>query len=550
MGPHNPNILCKNCGTSLTHDISVPSSPAPHLHRTIQAPDASEFISIRETLSYAKPDLHQLDDDIKRMQTVLGELQRKRRELHKFILEHDAFLAPVRLLPLEILTEIFVLCMPKWENAAFSSQRVPLIVGQVCAGWRHAALSTQTLWSSITVAPVGCPSTSLVRAWISRAISSPLKIRFDADYHPKSAARRMWPTIAELVQYCDRWKDIEIALPASMVYRFYPVTHRLPWLESLRFDRRSTREPWPRELNIFEYAPRLRRLYISLGISHKTLKLPWAQLTELEAFFDNITICLETLQLVPNIVKCTLHCDSWFEEDDYIVSHYIPNLQFPHLLFLHLYIVGNPTELFNCLQIPKLHSIRVISSYNPLQSEEERWISQQPFISFLSRCHNLCSLTINGILEGGERPNLARCLGALPSLTHLAVIGANGWFTSDIFGQLTPTAPSGISGTCLVPQLEVLKIGDTFVDLRLFAKMIESRRVRDDSRNVAQLKDVRFELYQLPVDDDDDDIQVSIEFDAEALDLLRSCQDEGMNISIIDIKNDRKDLLVANPTYL
>jgi len=130
------------------------------------------------------------------------------------------------------------------------------------------------------------------------------------------------------------------------------------------------------------------------------------------------------------------------------------------------------------------------------------------------------------------------------------VIGANGWFTSDIFGQLTPTAPSGISGTCLVPQLEVLKIGDTFVDLRLFAKMIESRRVRDDSRNVAQLKDVRFELYQLPVDDDDDDIQVSIEFDAEALDLLRSCQDEGMNISIIDIKNDRKDLLVANPTYL
>src|SRR6202044_593447 len=147
------------------------------------------------------------------------------------------------------------------------------------------------------------------------------------------------------VQYCDRWKHVEIALPPEMIYRLYPVRHRVPWLESLRFDRQCTRGLWAKKLNVFEYAPRLRRLYISLGISYKVLKIPWTQLTELEGSFKNVTECLETLQLVPNLVTCKLHCDSWFRSADFIPSHPIPVLKFPHLLSLHIDSAWNPAAL-------------------------------------------------------------------------------------------------------------------------------------------------------------------------------------------------------------
>src|ERR1700691_404014 len=99
----DPSARCKNCGCPLVQQITIPSSPTPHLHRTLHPPDASETVIIRETMSHARPYLAELDDEIARMQAVLDDLRRKREELHKFSVEHDAFLAPIRRLPSEIL---------------------------------------------------------------------------------------------------------------------------------------------------------------------------------------------------------------------------------------------------------------------------------------------------------------------------------------------------------------------------------------------------------------------------------------------------------------
>jgi hypothetical protein len=229
-----PTILCGTCGSVRMHHIPIPSSPTPHLHRTLQAPDASETTRIREALSRAKLGLSQIDDQISQIQVVLDALRLKCKKLHKFVLEHEGFLAPIHLLPSEILAKIFALCMPGWwETPGFSSKQAPSLFGQVCIGWRNAALSTQNLWSSITVGTKGHRAELSTKLWLSRAISTSLSIRLDAGYYRVASAKRLWPAIAQLVQYCDRWKHFEVRLPESMLRRLHPVRCRLPWLESL-----------------------------------------------------------------------------------------------------------------------------------------------------------------------------------------------------------------------------------------------------------------------------------------------------------------------------
>ncbi|KIM79563.1 hypothetical protein PILCRDRAFT_560323 [Piloderma croceum F 1598] len=111
MDQFNLKIFCKNCGISLLSHISVPSSLTLHLHRTCQAPNASESKMLRDVLLQAGSDLAQLDSEIDQVQAVLEALRQKREALLKFTAEHNAILAPICRLPLELLTDIFVRCL-------------------------------------------------------------------------------------------------------------------------------------------------------------------------------------------------------------------------------------------------------------------------------------------------------------------------------------------------------------------------------------------------------------------------------------------------------
>jgi len=199
-------------------------------------------------------------------------------------------------------------------------------------------------------------------------------------------------------------------------------------------------------------------------------------------------------------------------------------------------MVGNPGDLVDHLELAVLRDV-IIHDYNISQNvEEESWLSQQSFISFLSRSsHTLRSLVItNELAHGLPRPILTKCLRATPSLVELKVRGVHGWFTADTLDQLTCRTASAELRTYLVPELEVLEVDQSSINPRLLADMIESRwRVAGNDGTVARLQNVRLELNQ-SYGEDDDIIRNPTIFDAETLNRLRSYQDEGMNISIID----------------
>ena len=276
----------------------------------------------------------------------------------------------------------------------------------------------------------------------------------------------MWATVVELVKYCDRWKHVELALPASMIFRLSSIRHRLPWLESLHFNTQGT-SGWPlaHRLSFFQYAPRLCRLSLPRGMPLPGLEMPWVQLTEFEGFFENIAR-LQTLQLVLNLVKCTLHCDAWNSQFHSSVAHHVPKVHFPKLLFLRLNITGIPTDLFNHLEVPILHAIHI----NAIGFIKHKpWISGQFFVSFLSCCSDtLRSLSLKG------PSNMNRYLDAIASPTPLKVVDFHGCVAGDILGRLVFPLPGAKSGSCLLPELEVLELGSTTKNLQLLADVIQS----------------------------------------------------------------------------
>ncbi|KIM77200.1 hypothetical protein PILCRDRAFT_825552 [Piloderma croceum F 1598] len=492
----NSILICSTCNGPLTFHKPVPSSPAPHLYRTNQASDPSEEISLRNAIRDANSDLDELDDDIAHVEMVLDALRHKREALNQFILEHDALLTFIRRLPREILIKIFILCMSNYGMSSFDPEHSPLLVGQVCIGWRRVALSTQALWSSITVTR-DRPSNKMANLWISRALSAPLTIRLD--YTGSSKVGPIRPAISALVQYCDRWKILELCIPESAISRLRSIRHRLPSLESL-----SIQNP-----------KASRKLSLGPGIFHARFKIPWHQLTELTAHIKNMTECLEILQLVPNLDKCIVYNASSTSEASIPLQN-TPILTFPRLRYFSVLHSIRPDEILKHLRLPIIHALHIAYN-NERQSEDLKWFSQQPFMSLLSSSHTLRKLEIDCLRVREDSVHVVHCLRGAPSLEELCLRGSGGWITPDLLHLLTRRADIDV----LVPALEVVAIRDHSIPSYDCMSMIESRRVMVGS----YLKKVHIEMVMT------EDWLV----DAEILDRLRKCRQEGMVISIVNI---------------
>lgn len=85
-------------------------------------------------------EIEQVDEEIRALNSALDRLLDNRRQLVKKSQQLKAILSPIRLLPTEILVEIFKLCRRDEQDAMF-----PLDISHVGQRWRGIALSTPSL---------------------------------------------------------------------------------------------------------------------------------------------------------------------------------------------------------------------------------------------------------------------------------------------------------------------------------------------------------------------------------------------------------------------
>ncbi|KAJ6580846.1 hypothetical protein B0H19DRAFT_891174, partial [Mycena capillaripes] len=122
------------------------SSPFAAQLGTNYCPKEEEIIDIKALLVEPTHRLKGLDKEIAELQKAIDKLATERELLEAFLEGHKALLSPVRRLPLDLIQEIFITCLPTRRNCVMSASEPPVLLGRICSSWRAISLSTPRLW--------------------------------------------------------------------------------------------------------------------------------------------------------------------------------------------------------------------------------------------------------------------------------------------------------------------------------------------------------------------------------------------------------------------
>ncbi|KAF7348306.1 hypothetical protein MSAN_01784300 [Mycena sanguinolenta] len=272
----------RSAGTTM----SLSNSPFANRLNTNYVPSDSEILEIRALLVDPTEEIARIDAQIAEMESALAQLKEKRGLLQKPIDAHRTLISPIRLIPQDVLLEIFFACLPTKHNALIDYNEAPLLLGRICRQWRSVAYSAPVLWSSIHIPPFNYLSTPpnvllglerIVAAWLERSATCPLSVSV-FDYINSKLEKH--PIILLLASVAGRLRslalagDVELAKPLLRLG-----AEDVPLLKTIRLKTPTSQRPTLDLLQI----PSLEDLTLCISTSENplSLPLPWSQLTTL-----------------------------------------------------------------------------------------------------------------------------------------------------------------------------------------------------------------------------------------------------------------------------
>ncbi|KAE9404445.1 hypothetical protein BT96DRAFT_1016272 [Gymnopus androsaceus JB14] len=289
---------------------------------------------LRNRLSEAEALVQTFESRIDKLRAQISQLTSQKDAKLVEIASLRNVLAPVRRIPLEILTEIFeVSCHVSQE---FEMVAHMLILTSVCVAWRKAAHATPRLWSKLYIAVKEQTLGSdfgWIKDWITRCRRLPLDLCLDFEVEflarsnqrkggEQSNQRERGEQLLEYIlgRFCHKLRFLGMTgCPSS----FLPILNLSPSsslssLEevSLSFieDDDDTIEEliefFPLKVNMLLTAPNLRQVEINCLSSLTLFALPAAQLTSLIVYNDDDdeadwdpALCVDLLSRCKNLVS-------------------------------------------------------------------------------------------------------------------------------------------------------------------------------------------------------------------------------------------------------
>ncbi|KAG1845863.1 hypothetical protein DFJ58DRAFT_502744 [Suillus subalutaceus] len=346
-------------------DLETPYSRAAFFnpnHCAIELEDQSINTIITERQKQLDTVLHEISD----LETIMGGIQNLRQQLvenkNKIIESvnlHERLRLVLWRVPTEILSHIFVLCLPEDKYLSPASRLAPILLTRICRRWREVAAGTPSLWCRLRLAVEhnGWQKRAFCYdAWLKRTLG-----------HPLSLSLRCY----------DNWTPLARSL-------LQPYIHQV---SSLDIDFQRVERPE----SVFKDFSALQELIIP---NHNTFKLLssfapfWVHLTKVEISIDTQYAFLHLLRLCPNLSSLTNHMGFFKQKSLKPFTH-------AKLQSLHLY--GNPwisrdplLGMFRALSLPNL---RVLDVWNT-----SMWPHEE-FKTFLARSScPLESLVFGGIV--------------------------------------------------------------------------------------------------------------------------------------------------------
>ncbi|KAJ7639345.1 hypothetical protein FB45DRAFT_425065 [Roridomyces roridus] len=308
--------------------------------------------------------------DISNLETRLKE---KHAELGRLQHQLDAVIYPVLSLPPEIVSEIFVLCLPtermSMDMDALNWNEAPLLLSHICGQWRHIALAMPALWRELDIELL-CPSRrahdlEMIETWLERARKHPLSLRIKA---PTSEFVDT-PFTQTFFGHASTIQSLDLDLmdnDLEMVTRRveFPILRKLYLRASDEYGRDGFSDD---AIEMFDEVPRLSEVLLYYIPAHLVV-LPWQQLQKFTGDFYNVSQCLQALELMPNITECAFSIEVEEGESDFnVVSH--PEMRCFTLFYSECVGMGGAAynaKILKFLTFPKLESLELldVEAYN------------------------------------------------------------------------------------------------------------------------------------------------------------------------------------------
>ncbi|KAJ7457849.1 hypothetical protein FB451DRAFT_589516 [Mycena latifolia] len=494
------------------------ASPFTSKLGTNYCPQDDEIPAIQCILAETAVRVKGLDDEIADLQKALDKLTEERDRLNAYVDAHQALLSPVRRLPLDIIHEIFVACLPMYRNCAMSAMEAPVLLGRICSSWRTISLSIPRLWSRLHIVEPSFPFESspilveekleqilaVTSAWLRRSGQCALSISLHSELNAPGLIPPVHDRLAKaIVPFSSRWEHITFVTSSPALATFSHFTAAdVPMLKSIAvrlYDPHTVdaanKIQWS-SWGLFQ-APDVSSVGISLN-SYNPLELPlrWSRLTNLSLSQGwgpggrSVTskIARQVLARCPELQVCKLIV--YDGRTDSVSPTSEPDLELPflHTLSLQCGDIGFALcQLFDSLSLPLLRHFK-LRGYCRVDSD----ISFAPFLAATPRFQ---TLDIN--VEAFTRSSLAVFFRGLPpTVQKLQLVDiSTDWATPselDVLSDDILTLLTDSSAPCC-PGLQELRIDDCqfFSDKELL-RFILARMTDGGNRTLTRVQ-VRFQ---------------------------------------------------------
>ncbi|KII84442.1 hypothetical protein PLICRDRAFT_365676 [Plicaturopsis crispa FD-325 SS-3] len=276
-----PIPACRTCGTPLCH--SVAPFPKPPFYRLFDNNDRSSKTDVQGAKSMipeARRRLTLVAAELTRIDEARSRLVAEQRILQHLIVNHIAILSPCRQLPDEVLSTIFIYCLP--SSVQPSTNRAPLLLTRICRRWRIVALSTPQLWQSITFSCHTSLHPTEVDKWLSRAGCLPLSMAmYLPDARCQAAEEQLKPFANMVISRSSRWQTLHLmgSVFGAGLDASGGISFAFPRLQHLGIDF-DARTAVLGIKTIFRDSPLLRTLSYdhAYAVREEELDIPWDQL--------------------------------------------------------------------------------------------------------------------------------------------------------------------------------------------------------------------------------------------------------------------------------
>ncbi|KAF8972137.1 hypothetical protein BDZ97DRAFT_2070738 [Flammula alnicola] len=398
------------------------------------------------------------------------ELRESQGDSKAAIMALHSLLSPIQRLPPEILTEVFIHCLPRAQFVEPNGTDAPLLLMQVCTGWWRICVSSPQLWSSLDIfpknpKPAECDEDVLIsnralllNVWIPRSGDLPLSLSM-GDNLSTAAIRFALGNCAPRLQHL-KFVALTKTCASLLPDKTYPL------LDSFElYTPKGLTDALINDLSRAMMRAPILRQFIWESDLHRFrpshVELHWSNLTYLRL---NATITLEQCLTILSMATKATHLDF---QDILVFSRAIPHnpleIALPELSSFVICSRYDVSEVFDRITLPRLKELNLTLRSWPHSS-----------IMGFSRRSRFPLQHLNIFFPHVTEPDIIECLETVQNtLTELTIQGEGQTTVTDILlDRLTYTGAQDV----FCPKLETMALYRCIsCSPGRFARMAESR---------------------------------------------------------------------------